>query len=142
MNKYLMTKIKVISHPFQVIPVLPDGNTLLTNIGRELVSELSRDLQHAMLSCLLGFRFIKDSAATLSQANGNTMTALIEISGYYKTDLFEQFSGELMQALMAQLPKARIHWAKGFQFMPQAKRFFPGGFVFPDSASTGKRSKK
>ena len=51
------------------------------------------------------------------------MTALIEISGYYKTDLFEKFSGELMQALMVQLPKARIHWAKGFQFMPEAKKY-------------------
>lgn len=29
---------------------VPGGNTLLANIGRELVNEFSRGLQHAMLS--------------------------------------------------------------------------------------------
>lgn len=41
-----MTKIKIVSHPFQVRPVLSRGNTLLTDIDRELVGELSRDLEH------------------------------------------------------------------------------------------------
>jgi hypothetical protein len=39
-----MTKIKIISHPFQV--VLPGGNALLSDIGGELVGELSGDLQY------------------------------------------------------------------------------------------------
>jgi hypothetical protein len=42
----LMTKVQGISPPFQVIPVLSRGNTLLIDIGLELVGELSRDLSH------------------------------------------------------------------------------------------------
>lgn len=42
----LMAKIKEVSPPFQVKPVLPGGNTLLTDIGHELDCELSRYLQH------------------------------------------------------------------------------------------------
>ncbi|MFT6915363.1 MAG: FAD/FMN-containing dehydrogenase [Motiliproteus sp.] len=72
---------------------------------------------------VLGFRFIESSAAILSPARGNKYTALIEISSYYKTDLFEEFSGRLVQILMDELPNARAHWAKGFQFMPQAKEY-------------------
>lgn len=70
---------------------------------------------------VLGFRFINNSAATLSPARGNTYTALIEISSFFKSDLFQMFSGELMETLMVELPKARVHWAKGFQFMPHPK---------------------
>lgn len=66
----------------------------------------------------LGFRFIKNSNATLSQARGNNYTALVEFISYYKTDLFEKFAGELVQDLIDELPNARPHWAKGFQFMP------------------------
>lgn len=77
---------------------------------------------------VLGFRFIRNSDATLSAARGNQYTALIEISSYFKTDLFETFSGELIQALIDQLPGARIHWAKGFQFMPQAKHYIRESF--------------
>nr|WP_315463682.1 FAD-binding protein [uncultured Rhodoferax sp.] len=69
----------------------------------------------------LGFRFIQNSAATLSPARGNTCTALIELSSYFQTDLFEVFAADLMQTYMEELPKARVHWAKGFQFMPRAK---------------------
>lgn len=91
-------------------------------ICQEHVNEWARSGRYPF-NGVLGFRFIKNSAATLSQARGNTMTALIEISSYYKTDLFEPFSGELMQSLMSQLSNARVHWAKGFQFMPQDKKF-------------------
>jgi hypothetical protein len=40
----LMTKIKIVLHSFQVKPVLSRRNILLTDIGSELVGELSRAL--------------------------------------------------------------------------------------------------
>jgi hypothetical protein len=72
------------------------------------------------LNATLGFRFIKNSAALLSPARDNTYTCMIEIFSYYKTDLFEVFAGEVATAWMKELPRARPHWAKGFQFMPEA----------------------
>jgi hypothetical protein len=41
-----MAKVKVVSHPFQVVPVLTGRNTLLVDIGLELADDLSRDVQH------------------------------------------------------------------------------------------------
>ena len=68
----------------------------------------------------LGFRFISHSDAVLSPANGNTRTALVEISSFYRSPLFQQLSGELIQQLINELPNARPHWAKGFGFMPES----------------------
>lgn len=68
----------------------------------------------------MGFRFIKNSEATLSPAKGNTYTAMMEFDSFYKTDLFEEFAGQLVQDLLHEMPRARPHWAKGFQFMPEA----------------------
>ncbi len=76
----------------------------------------------------LGFRFIKNSDAILSQARGNKYTALVEFISYFKTDLFEKFSGELVQELIDELPKARPHWAKGFQFMPETIKYVQKSF--------------
>ena len=42
----LMAKIKIISHPFQVIPVLPGGNTLLSNIFGDLTNNWCWNLEH------------------------------------------------------------------------------------------------
>lgn len=68
----------------------------------------------------MGFRFTKNSHAILSAAKGNTYTAWMEFDSFYKTDLFEEFAGQLVQDLLQELPNARPHWAKGFQFMPEA----------------------
>jgi FAD/FMN-containing dehydrogenase len=83
---------------------------------------------HYPFNGVLGFRFIKNSNATLSQARGNRMTAMVEFDAFYKTPLFEQFSGELCQALMDECPRARPHWAKGFQFMPDAVSYVRKSF--------------
>jgi FAD binding domain-containing protein/D-arabinono-1,4-lactone oxidase len=72
------------------------------------------------LNVTLGFRFIKNSDATLSPARGNRYTCMVEIFSYYRTDLFETFAGELATAWMTELPRARPHFAKGFQFMKAA----------------------
>ena len=69
----------------------------------------------------LGFRFIKNSDCTISPARGNTYSCLAELTSFFKTNLFEQFSGELCKAWIRELPNARPHWAKGFQFMPNAR---------------------
>lgn len=68
----------------------------------------------------MGFRFTKNSDATLSAARGNRYTAWMEFDSFYKTDLFEEFAGQLVQDLLHELPNSRPHWAKGFQFMPEA----------------------
>lgn len=72
------------------------------------------------LNGAMGFRFTKNSDATLSPARGNRYTAWLEFDSFYKTDLFEEFAGQLVQDLLHELPNARTHWAKGFQFMPEA----------------------
>jgi hypothetical protein len=72
------------------------------------------------LNVTLGFRFIKDSDALLSPARGNRITCMVEIFSYHRTDLFETFAGELATEWMAELPRARPHFAKGFQFMKTA----------------------
>jgi hypothetical protein len=41
-----MAKIKIVSHPFHVVPVLAGRNTKFANIGPELVGDVSRDVQH------------------------------------------------------------------------------------------------
>ncbi|MFZ6862472.1 D-arabinono-1,4-lactone oxidase [Undibacterium sp. Ji67W] len=71
------------------------------------------------LNGAMGFRFTKNSDATLSPAKGNTYTAWMEFNSFYKTDLFTEFAGQLVQDLLHELPQARPHWAKGFQFMPE-----------------------
>lgn len=38
--------MKVVSHPFQVVPVLPVGNSLQSTKGRNVVGELRGDLQY------------------------------------------------------------------------------------------------
>lgn len=72
------------------------------------------------INVTLGFRFIKDSDATLSPARGNRYTCMVEVFSYHRTDLFETFAGELATAWMTELPRARPHFAKGFQFMKKA----------------------
>lgn len=66
------------------------------------------------------FRFIKSSECTLSPAHGNSHTGLVEIYANYKTDGFVEFAGEVATKWLDNLPKARPHWAKAFQFMPDA----------------------
>lgn len=72
------------------------------------------------LNSTLGFRFIKNSEALLSSCRGNTYTCMVEIFSYHKTSNFSAFAGELAAAWMKELPKARPHWAKAFQFTPNA----------------------
>lgn len=85
-------------------------------IGRRKVEEWAAAGRYP-LNITLGFRFIKDSDAILSSARGNSISCMVEIFSYYHTDLFETFAGELASAWLAALPRARTHWAKGFQFM-------------------------
>ncbi len=85
-------------------------------IGQQMVAQWAAAGRYP-LNITLGFRFIKDSDAILSSARGNTISCMVEIFSYYRTDLFETFAGELASAWLAALPRARTHWAKGFQFM-------------------------
>lgn len=66
------------------------------------------------------FRFMQGSRCILSPAYGNARTGMVEIYAYYKTGEFPSFAGEVASAWMDALPKARPHWAKGFQFMENA----------------------
>lgn len=72
------------------------------------------------LNSTLGFRFIRNSDALLSSCRGNTRTCMVEIFSYHRTEQFSAFAGELSAAWMRELPNARPHWAKAFQFMPKA----------------------
>lgn len=70
------------------------------------------------LNSTLGFRFIKNSDALLSSCRGNRTTCMVELFSYHKTPLFAEFAAEVLQAWLAELPRARTHWAKAFQYLP------------------------
>jgi L-gulonolactone oxidase len=72
------------------------------------------------LNSTLGFRFIRNSDALLSSCRGNTHTCMVELFSYHKTPLFEAFAAEILSTWMAELPRARTHWAKAFQYLPDA----------------------
>ncbi|MDE1167794.1 MAG: FAD-binding protein [Pseudomonas sp.] len=72
------------------------------------------------LNATLGFRFIRNSEALLSSCLGNTHTCMVELFSYHKTPLFEEFAADILTAWMAELPRARTHWAKAFQYLPDA----------------------
>ncbi|MDM0110829.1 FAD-binding protein [Variovorax sp. J22R133] len=72
------------------------------------------------LNSTLGFRFIRNSDALLSSCRGNTRTCMAELFSYHKTPLFAEFAAEVLSVWMAELPRARTHWAKAFQYMPDA----------------------
>jgi len=76
--------------------------------------------QQYPLNSTLGFRFIRNSEALLSSCRGNTYTCMVELFSYHKTPLFEAFAAEILTAWMAELPRARTHWAKAFQYLPDA----------------------
>lgn len=87
------------------------------DIAAEKVEEWRKNGKYP-LNSTLGFRFIKNSDALLSSCRGNTYTCMAEIFSYHKTDLFDVFAGELVEAWMKALPKGRLHWAKAFQYVP------------------------
>jgi len=70
------------------------------------------------LNVTLGFRFIKNSDALLSSCHGNQRSCLAEIFSYHKTPFFAEFAGEVFSAWLDELPRARVHWAKAFQYVP------------------------
>jgi hypothetical protein len=88
-------------------------------IAEEKIEQWQKKGQYP-LNSTLGFRFIKNSDALLSSCRGNTYTCMVEIFSYHKTDQFSAFAGELAAAWMKELPNGRPHWAKAFQFTPNA----------------------
>lgn len=88
-------------------------------IGVEKVQEWEAKGQYP-LNVTLGFRFIRNSSALLSSCRGNVHTAMIELFSYHKTPLFAEFAGEILEAWLDELPRARTHWAKAFQYLPNA----------------------
>ncbi|WP_028223603.1 FAD-binding protein [Paraburkholderia oxyphila] len=86
-------------------------------IAAEKVEEWQKNGKYP-LNSTLGFRFIKNSDATLSSCRGNAYTCMAEIFSYHKTDEWAIFAGELVHAWMKELPRARLHWAKAFQYVP------------------------
>jgi len=72
------------------------------------------------LNSTLGFRFIKNSEAILSSCHGNERTCLVELFSYHDTPLFAEFAAEVLSAWLDALPRARVHWAKAFQYVPNA----------------------
>ncbi len=70
-------------------------------------------------SCL---RFIKNSNCLLHPAYNNTRTGMIEVYANYKTKSFPKYSGEVAKAWLDELPNAKLHWAKAFQFVENAPK--------------------
>jgi len=94
-----------------------DAVRLAFDIGVQKVAEWAAR-GHYPLNVTLGFRFIKNSEALLSSCHGNTITCMVEVFSYHNTPLFEEFSKELLTAWLDALPRARTHWAKAFQYLP------------------------
>jgi hypothetical protein len=88
-------------------------------IAAEKVEQWQKNGQYP-LNSTLGFRFIKNSDALLSSCKGNTYTCMAEIFSYHKTNQFDVFAGELVEAWLKELPNGRPHWAKAFQYTPNA----------------------
>lgn len=98
-----------------------DAVRLAFEIARRKVAEWASRGQYP-LNVTLGFRFIRNSTAVLSSCRDNGMTCMAEVFSYHKTPLFKEFAAELLDAWMGELPKARTHWAKAFQYLPNMKQ--------------------
>lgn len=96
-----------------------DSVRLAFEIGERKINEWqSRGLYP--VNSTLGFRFIRNSDALLSSCRGNTRTCMVEIFSYHKTPGFSEFAADVLTAWLDALPRARIHWAKAFQYLPDA----------------------